>query len=245
MLLDRALAAFDAKDYRQARTLFEQAYAIRPNARVLRGLGISALHLERFSLSKRELTEALSESKQPLTLNQREGVKELLSWMQLNLGTLRLQLQPANAHVLLDDQPTDERELVLKPGTHRVHVSADNFVSQAHTIEIAAGKDDTLELTLSQEPVASSATASTVIEPGVVMSTFFVGSGGSLRTADQPAAHEVDSPSVLERWWFWTAVGVVIAGGLVTTIALTSDAPAKKYEGGGVGGVLRPLESRP
>ncbi|HET6333524.1 MAG TPA: hypothetical protein VFG30_09945, partial [Polyangiales bacterium] len=84
------MEAFDAQDYAKARELFEQAYGLRPNARVLRGLGISALHLERFTVSKRELTEALTETKQPLTANQREGVKELLSWMQLNLGTLQL-----------------------------------------------------------------------------------------------------------------------------------------------------------
>jgi hypothetical protein len=244
MLLDRALEAFDAKDYLRARGLFEQAFAIRPNARILRGLGISALHLERFSVSKRELTQALSETKQPLTLNQREGVRELLTWMQLNLGTLRLQLQPAHAHVLLDDQPVDERELVLKPGTHRVHVSADNFVSQAHTVEIAAGKEETLALTLPKEAVAG-APASTVIEPDVVVSTFFVGSGGSLRDADQPPPRDSDSASPFESWWFWTAVGVVIAGGVATTVALTSDTPEKKYERGGLGGVLRPLEWRP
>src|SRR5262245_27475940 len=45
-VLDRAVEAFEAKDYGHARAWFEKAYALQPNARVLRGMGISALHLE-------------------------------------------------------------------------------------------------------------------------------------------------------------------------------------------------------
>ncbi len=34
------------------------------------------------------------------------------------------------------------------------------------------------------------------------------------------------TPSVLSRWWFWTIVGVAIAGGVVTAIAATTERPA-------------------
>lgn len=32
--------------------------------------------------------------------------------------------------------------------------------------------------------------------------------------------------SLASRWWFWTAIGVVVAGGIVTVIALTTERPA-------------------
>jgi len=147
-LLDRAVEAFDAQDYVRARALFEQAYGLRPNARVLRGLGISALHLERFTVSKRELSEALTETRQPLTANQREGVKELLSWMQLNLGTLQLRLQPANALVTVDDEAVTDNELIVEPGAHHVIVSAEGYFSQERTVELAAGQTKSLNLAL-------------------------------------------------------------------------------------------------
>lgn len=245
-LLDRALDAFEGQDYARARELFEQAYEIRPNARVLRGLGISALHLERFTVAKRELTAALRESKQPLTANQRDGVTELLSWMKLNLGTLELRLQPAKARVMLDDEPVAGTELVLKPGAHRVFVNADGFNSQEREVEIAAGQEKTLEVALSQHTVKAAQTsavsaaeaASTVPIAEPAESTPPIG-GLHEPTRDR------ESSTVFERWWFWTAVGVVVAGGVAATVALTSTAPAKSYETGGLGGVIMPLGRTP
>jgi hypothetical protein len=31
------------------------------------------------------------------------------------------------------------------------------------------------------------------------------------------------TPGIASRWWFWTAIGVVVAGGIATTIALTTE----------------------
>jgi tetratricopeptide (TPR) repeat protein len=242
-LLDRAVEAFEAQDYKRARELFEQAYAIRPNARVLRGLGISALHLERFTISKSELTQALREPKQPLTATQREGVTELLSWMQVNLGTLQLHLNPAKALATLDDEPVTDPELVVKPGTHRVVVSAEGFKPEERAVVIAAGQDKTLSVTLTQT-AEDSAPMPNFSVTDVTLSAWIAGGNASLRSADDPPllpAADRDSGSVLKTWWFWTAVGVVVAGGVATTIALTSTPAPKSYEKGGLGGVIKPL----
>lgn len=239
-LLDHAVESFEAEDYVKARELFEQAYALRPNARVLRGLGISALHLERFTVSNRELGEALSETKQPLTANQREGVKELLTWMQLNLGTLQLHLQPANALVTLDDEPVTESELLVKPGSHHVVVSADGYFSQEKPLELAAGQTKSLKVALRRD---TSVQTPSVSITDVALSAFMAGGNASLRSPGEEfePVHDQESSSVFARWWFWTAVGVVVAGGVATTVALTSNAPAKSFEKGGLGGVIMPL----
>lgn len=34
------------------------------------------------------------------------------------------------------------------------------------------------------------------------------------------------APAVYQRWWFWTAIGVVVAGGVALTIALLTERPA-------------------
>jgi hypothetical protein len=41
-------------------------------------------------------------------------------------------------------------------------------------------------------------------------------------------------PALYARWWFWTAVGVVVAGGVVTYVALTTDraTPSGSYSPG-------------
>jgi hypothetical protein len=246
-LLDRAVEAFEAKDYPKARELFEQAYVIRPNARVLRGLGISALHLERFGVAKRELTEALRDTEQPLTANQREGVAELLSWMRVNLGTLQLQLQPANAQVTLDEAPIEETQLVLKPGAHHVRVSADGFGTQDHTVHVTAGQDQSLRVTLAASTADSAETpavsAADAAEAAVV-ATPPRSARSPLQPSEQPVSDR-ESSSVLEQWWFWTAIGVVVAGGVTAAVAVSASPPTKPYEKGGLGGVIMPLGRAP
>lgn len=244
-LLDRAVEAFEAQDYVRARALFEQAYGIRPNARVLRGLGISALHLERFTVSKHELTEALEETKQPLTATQREGVKELLSWMQQNLGNLELHLKPANALVRLDDEAVTEESLVVKPGTHQLVVSADGYDSQERRVDVVAGQTSTVEVTLPKH-ATDDLEAPTVAVTDVAMSAFMSGGNAGLRSneGDFAPMRDRESTPLVEKWWFWTVIGAVVVGGVATTIALTST-NSKSYEKGGLGGVIMPLGSKP
>jgi hypothetical protein len=42
---------------------------------------------------------------------------------------------------------------------------------------------------------------------------------------------EEEKPPIYTRWWFWTGVGAVIAGSVVTTLALTSGDSPTPYRG--------------
>lgn len=49
-----------------------------------------------------------------------------------------------------------------------------------------------------------------------------------------------DKPSLTQRWWFWTGVGVVVAGAAITTYALTRPDPERPaVNGGGLGWAVR------
>jgi tetratricopeptide (TPR) repeat protein len=39
--------------------------------------------------------------------------------------------------------------------------------------------------------------------------------------APKPAEDDSEGPLLVERWWFWTGVGVAVAGGVVATLLLT------------------------
>jgi hypothetical protein len=237
-VLDQAVEAFDRRDYARARVLFEQAHALRPNARVLRGLGLSALQLRRFTLARQELTAALSDTRQPLTPAQREGVAKLLSWMQTDLATLRLSLRPANSQITLDDEPVLASELVMEPGKHSVRAAAEGHEPQTREFELIAGEQRTLDITLMARAIEPAPPIPTVVVAPISRPTPQAVSAP--RDPNPP-----QSSTVLDRWWFWTAVGVVVAGGVAVTVALTAKPTEPGYEQDGLGGVMMPLGRLP
>lgn len=129
--IDRGLEAYNAQRFAEARVLFEQAHAELPSARTLRALGIADYSLDDHTRAEQELRAALVHPVQPLTEEQREQVGQLLSWMEANLGRVRLVYTPANAQVSIDAKPLPggddrppglrgaEREVLLEPGEHR------------------------------------------------------------------------------------------------------------------------------
>jgi hypothetical protein len=48
-------------------------------------------------------------------------------------------------------------------------------------------------------------------------------------------------PSIFTRWWFWTAAGVVVAGGVAVTVALLTNKPAPSGDGFAPAQVRGPL----
>jgi hypothetical protein len=231
-LLDEAVSAFDASDFARARALFERAYELRPNSRVLRGMGIAALRLERFSEAYRTLTASLKHPVQPLTASQREEVTELLTWMETSLGRIKLRwtpMEPAQFDLTVDGKPLKESAIWLPAGTHRVTVRARGFGSVDRTITLAPEQHEEIELTLKPEPteVAAKPKRKPALAPVDAAHTL----PAPERTAapstryDGSDTNPSDGGSVLTRWWFWTAVAAVAAGGVATAVLLSQPAP--------------------
>jgi hypothetical protein len=234
-LLDEAVSAFDASDFARARKLFERAFELRPNARVLRGMGVAAFRLERYSEAYRSLTESLKHPVQPLTETQQEEVTGLLSWMETSLSCIKLRwtpAEPAHFELLVDGNVLRESTLWLSAGTHHVAVHAPGFGAVERTLTLAPEQHEVIELTLSKrEPPPAVATAA---KPAVTPSDAAHSlpgperSTGALvpRTSPQSGTpRDEDDGGVLSRWWFWTAVAAVAAGGVVTAVLLSTPAP--------------------
>jgi hypothetical protein len=223
-LVDRAVDAFEAGDFERAHDQFHKAFALRPNARVRRGLGIAALRLARYSEAKQQLSAALTDTNQALNAKQRDEVSRLLAWIGTNLGSVHVYVTPRVDQIAVDGQPVEGTELVLTPGIHRIRASAAGYAAQERTVDLAAAQEDTLTLTLASDlpsparvAAAAPVIASTPHEaPAPVMIN---------PSARAPIA---DSPSLVERWWFWTAVAVVVAGGAVAGGVALANRPSTK-----------------
>lgn len=251
-LLDRAVEAFEQNQFARAYDLFEEAYSLRPNARVQRGLGIAALRLERYTQAKRALAAALEDHRQPLTSRQHEEVSKLLSWMQTNLGTLRVELTspvPSDYELWVDRKPSAETAVVVTAGGHDVTARAPGYEQQERHVEIEAGSTLQLELTLVPSRKALSKNAlsprNAASAPAAAPTRPVVASLPD--HPDEPQRdRQVDNKTVFERWWFWTAIGVVAAGGVVTAILMTTPTSTKPYEQGNFGkGIALALERTP
>jgi tetratricopeptide (TPR) repeat protein len=214
-----ALTAFGSGDYWKARELFERAHVLKPNARTLRALGMTAVELKRYTQARQELENSQQDTRDPLTPAQQAEVSNMLKWMHGALASVQLRVEPAQAQVFIDGQLASGSQL-LEPGQHSLRVTADGYRPVEQALSLDAGNQRVLALFLTRlelkpqlaetaQPAAGSATQGGVqfVQPG------------------SPRPHS-DSKPLVERWWFWTAVGVVVVGGAVTAIALAS---SKKY----------------
>ena len=150
----------------------------------------------------------------------------------------------------------------LDPGRHLVQLAATGFSRIVTPIDARTGL--TLESTLSLAKLPAEITfVSTPLAAAVRVQGIDVGAT-PLRIERPPGAYKVvltrdgyvpfastikvspgeratvraelaAEPSILTRWWFWTGVGVVVAGAAVSTYALTRE-PAP-LTGGGLGWV--------
>ena len=232
-LLDEAVSAFDASDFARARSLFERAFELRPNSRVLRGMGIAALRLERFSEAYRTLTASLKHPVQPLTASQREEVTGLLSWMETSLARIKLRWTPAEPpeyELLVDGKVLRESAVWLPAGTHRVVVRAPGFAAIDRTITLAPEQHEVIELTPRQrEPVAAKP-AVTPVDAAHSLPAPEAATGTRHTGSEQRDSDPNDGGSVLTRWWFWTAVVAVAAGGVATAVLLSQPAPIEPID---------------
>src|SRR5688572_29305605 len=74
-VIDEAIAESGASRWEEARALFRRAHGMYPNARTLRGIGMSSFELRDYVGAYRALGEALASTVQPLTAEQQGQVR--------------------------------------------------------------------------------------------------------------------------------------------------------------------------
>jgi tetratricopeptide (TPR) repeat protein len=149
-LVLRALAAYDAGRWDESRRLFEQAHGLSPTARTLRTIGMAAFNQRDFVAALQNLEAALTDTRKPLTDEQRAHVAELIAGANEQVGRFRLQVTPGGAHVQVNGRPPSliAGELVLLPGRYELVVSAGGHETLTRTLDVQARDRAPLELAL-------------------------------------------------------------------------------------------------
>lgn len=182
----QAVAEFEANRFEEARALFRQAHAIEPNARTLRGIGMSSFELRDYVDAALSFRAALADTRRPLTSQQRTQTRNLLRQAELFVSHHPLDLAPATAAVRVDGAPATivEGELWMNPGAHQLRVEAQGFVTRTEPIQANSGANPVLAIHL--EPSATPVAAP--VPPPVVAPAAVAAAGVEAQPSPAPSA---------------------------------------------------------
>jgi tetratricopeptide (TPR) repeat protein len=214
-LIRGALTEFEAHNYAEARALFERAHALQPSARTLRGLGVTAFELKRYVEAVHELEAALVDKRKPLTEAQRKEVPDLIARARHFVGTVKIEVTPDEASVVVDGEAAADHDLMLDLGTHQVLVQAPGYRDVELKVVIDGGEDTIKHVELSR--------LSLEVTPETTAAAPAQDNSAELTRTDRDQVDD-SGGSIFGKWWFWTAAGVVITGAAVgTALALSGD----------------------
>ena len=238
-----ALDEYRLTNFAEAYALFEQAHQLQPSARTWRCLGMTSFELRQYVRAQAELRAALSDTREPLTPVQHSEIMTLLDRVSRYVAPLEVRTTPSSASVVLDGQPVTGM-LTVNLGEHELYVRADGYRPVLRKVLVEGGKPLALEIDLLPLVAADvSAATRSAAEHAASQppSAAPPEAAHYLSATTKPAPR--DRPWV-ERWWFWTAVGVVAAGSVVAVVLLTAEREPRKPEPGTVGGITPALEGR-
>lgn len=155
--VSRGVTAFDGRQWAEARSAFEQAHALRPNARTWRSLGLTSFELKDYVTALAELQAALRDPRQPLTEAQRVDVNALLQDAALYIGRYQLEVTPRDASVTVDGAEVvlEGAPLMLNLGRHEVQVSAAGHDTHTESLQVEGGEQVQLRIALVPTPTTT------------------------------------------------------------------------------------------
>lgn len=150
-VVDDAVREFSAEHWEEARALFKRAHELAPNARTLRGMGMTAFEMRMYVQALRELNAALAEKNKPLSPDMRASVNQLIAKAHEFVGKVTLASEPPNAKLLVDGkEPQVEADgsVLLDVGTHVVSATLDGYKPTNLRISVEGGADQTVRVPL-------------------------------------------------------------------------------------------------
>jgi len=218
-----ALAEYTAKNFPEARALFAEAHRLYPNARTLRGLGMTAFELRSYRESIAYLGEALASTVKPLDGKLRAETERLLARAERFVGKLNLAVNPPSAEVLLDGNPIQNSEgtpLLLEVGEHTLEFRAEGYAPETRSLYVKGREIETWSVVLNK--LAAVVVAPVVPAPAEVAERAEQPSEGPRYIDQQGSEDRPSKQPVYKNPWLWTGVGVAVVAIVVTSVVLAT-----------------------
>lgn len=209
-----------AGEWATARDHFARSYAINPRASALFNLAGAQVQTGQLVEAAESYREYLGRRSEATAANIAESERVLAELeSRIPTITLRIDALAPGDEVLLDEAVLNQlllgQPMPLNPGEHRLVVRRDGDAIASETI--AATEGARLETSVVAPPPAAppepeplpAVTTPEPTEPAVAPSL--------AASSDAPSSASVsdESGSVLEQWWLWTIVGVVVVGAAI------------------------------
>lgn len=220
---ERGLAEARADRFAAAASAFEESYRLRSAPVVLYNLAGAYARMGNDRRAIETYERYLTEGGTALPDDRVRLVRESIERLRRELATVPMRVDPPDAVVEVDGrvERLQGGALVLDPGMHVCTLSAPGRVSVRRDLRLSSGANSPLEVRLDALP--PQATPSPVV---VRVET--------PRPVVTPHPAPVQAPAAASRgitsqWWFWTGIGVVLAGATVGALAaggvFTSEEP--------------------
>ena len=156
---ERAIAHADAHEFDAALIEFEKAYELSPHYSVQYNIGLASAAAGRTLAAVRAFERYLAEGGAEIPAERRAQITALIRAERAKLAILELELEPRNAEVVLDGNPTTlpEKGLELEPGAHELVVRAPGHLERRLPLTLRAGETSNVVVALthvSSEKVA-------------------------------------------------------------------------------------------
>jgi len=208
---DRGVEYYFAGNYGAALAEFLRAYELTGNAVVLYNLGQVSQALGRDADAAHYFERCIAEASCAESAEGRRAeVEGALAALRQELARLRVDVDVEGAEILVDDAVVGAAPLVdplyLSPGPHTVLARHPDHGSVRRELMLASNVEERLVLTL-VSPEAPPGPGPGETPPGE------------------------DGGSIASEWWFWTIIGVAVAGGAVTAGVLLAPAGTTYTDG--------------
>ncbi|MCA9602094.1 MAG: hypothetical protein KC417_08725, partial [Myxococcales bacterium] len=222
-LIAAAVRAFDQGRWADAHRLFVESHAIKPSARTLRGIGLSAYKMGALAEAYTALEAALASNVNPLQASLRSEVASVHTLARRGVALLSVYTKPTDAQITVDGDAArfDIRgHVVVTPGPHVVAATLDDRRVD-NAIDVEAGTTFEVRLTVpsAAETVAASPGDSPSATSGTALDTASESASTGGAQANAAAHYDAsDSARGSAPWWAWAGVGALGAASVASLV---------------------------
>ncbi len=214
-------AAMQANRCEEAIGYFSESYRLAPASNTLYNIAHCHRELGHTRLAVTFYEQYLNEAGDEVAPAREQALQQLIVELRARLAIVRLRVQPFDATVVVDGNRVRlvRSEALLDPGPHSFALSSPGFVTDRRSLDLRPGDRVDLDVVLVRD-VPPDVPAATRVEPPAPAPA----TAAPVATPHPPgeAPSQQTSSPLYTRWWFWTGIGVVVAGGVAAAVIALS-----------------------